>query len=432
MAKEFQHYAYVPAFTQAVQQPAQFANAFANTFGTYGGALSGLGNSAANAYGMYGAGLGNVATAMANERSAQYTANALAEQARQQSIGNLGAAGLGAFGSAANSALGAWAANQTAYNRAAADMHMANQSALSNYGASRNSALGQQAAALGGMTAGLGHASRIDRGESNAYASMGGGFGGGGGGGSGFSATGYGGSPVASGSYGGGMYGGMSGGGGGGMGGYRSSFSGPGPGFGGIASQGFSGMGQIGRNIMDPGIQSSITSEATAGRSQLDNQHYSSRGMPSEMLGQAFKGLSGLTGQNLGAIGAGMDQYYATANDPRNRPDFNSVLNRLTSGYGTANDTIRGFGTQLGDGYTAANANIGRMWDTSLGPMFEALTPEGEIRQQDRANELQRQINERDAQRRAPAVPWWVTAVNQARSNMGRPTYGEMVSMGYR
>lgn len=294
-----------------------------------GQATAGLGNAYSDAYGAYSTGLGNVATARAADRANFYNANALAEQARQGALGQLGAAGLGAYGSASNAALGAWATNQTAYNKALADMQAANQAAMSGYGASRNAALGQQSTALGSMASSLGNASRVDQGSM----SMGSSFGGGGGGG-GFNATGYDGEPVASGSYGGmgggGVLGGMAG----------SRMSGPGAQFGGVMAGGFGGMNNALSGIMDPGVMNRLDYGAAAGMQQLDNQHYTSRGMPSQMLDQTLGGLTGLSGMNINALQGGMNQYYATANDPRNRARFGDVLQGLGSGFNAATGGI--------------------------------------------------------------------------------------------
>jgi len=375
-----------PVRQEMMGQPGQFAGAFANTFGTLGQGLTGLGQSAANAYGVYGAGLGNVAQAMANERSNRYAADSAAEVARQMSVGNIGAAGLGAYGSAANSALGAWAANQTAYNQAAGNMHSANQNSLAAYGVGRDSALGQSAMAAAQLGTGLGNASRVD----SRYANMGSGYGGGGGGG-GFNAYGPGGA-VASGSFSGGM-GGM---GRGGMSVSGGSSSGPGPDFGGIVRSGFGSLDSAIRGITSSDVGNRISSEASAGRRQLDDQHYSSRGMPSQMLGQALEGLQALTGQNLSATSRGMDQYYASANDPRNRADFSGVLSQLGRGFDTTSGTLRDMRGDLNTGYGTANQNIGGVWNSSLGPLFEQMTPVGQVRQRDAANQLEAQIAARD------------------------------------
>lgn len=335
-----------------------------------GQATSGLGNAYSSAYGAYSTGLGNVATERANDRANFYNANALAEQGRQNALATLGSAGLGAYGSAANSALGAWSANQTAYNKSLADMQAANQAAMSGYGASRNAALGQQATALGGMASALGNASRTEQGNVNMPSTFGGGYGA-----NGFMATGYEDSPVADGSY-----TGMGGGGAlGGMIGNRSA--GPGPQFGAVAAGGFGGMDSVLGGIMDPGVMNRLDAGAAAGMQQLDNQHYASRAMPSQMLDQTLEGLAGLTDMNLGAIQGGMNQYYSTANDPRNRARFGDVMQGLGAGYNTATGGLN----------TLSRSIPG------------TLTPLQQTQESDAAAQLNREIMARDQQRMQPA-----------------------------
>lgn len=343
-----------------------------------GQATAGLGNAYSDAYGAYSTGLGNVATARAADRTNFYNANALAEQSRQGALAQLGSAGLGAYGSAANAALGAWATNQTAYNKALADMQAANQAAMSGYGSSRNAALGQYSTALGSMGSGLANATRTDQTSLSMPSAMGGGFGGGG-----FNATGYGGSPVAFGSY-----GGMGGGGGmlGGMSGTKTS--GAGPQFGAVASNAFGGMNNALAGIMDPSVIDSLNANSMAGSQQLDTQHYTSRGMPSMMLNQTLGGITGLTGMNIGALQGGMDQYYATANDPRNRARFGDVLQGLGSGFNTATGGIN---------------NLSRS-------IPGVLTPLQKAQENDAAAQFTKQVMARDAQpapapRPIPAAP---------------------------
>ena len=240
------------------------------------------------AYGGYAQGLGNVAGAQSNEASARYGANTMAEAARQAAAGNIGAASLGAYGGAANNAMQAWAANQSAYNKAASDMHAANQNALATYGVGRNSSL----ASLGGFGT-IGNFN----------------FGGGGGAG-GFSATGVNG-PIASGSYGGGGFG-------------------PGGGFV-QTGQSQSFLDTLRRDILSQ--DTAIPQQATAGRDQIDSAYYSNREAPQQMLDQALAGLSRLGGQGYRAGAQGMDQYYASANDPAMRTNYSGILDALRSGY---------------------------------------------------------------------------------------------------
>lgn len=336
-----------PIFQALYQQPGQFANAYGNVAQGYMQGLGGLGQSMANAYGAYGMGLGSVATARANEAGARYGANAMAEAARQAGLANVGSAALGAYGSASNAALGAWGANQQAYNNAAATMHAANQQGLSQYGQSQNNALG----GLGNAYAGLGRAQMA----SDALANFS--FGGGGGGGGGFRATGPNG-PVASGSYGGNGF----------------SFSGSGSRSGGsYPSQAMAGLDSLRGFITGNPMGGMLMSEAAAGRAQLDGQHPSSREMPSQMLGQTLSGLMQLSAPAYKQSSAGMDQFYA--NTQMDERPYQGILDRLTSGYGSASRQLGGLRSDMRSGFDSANANIGGMWNQSLGRLPEFQTP---------------------------------------------------------
>lgn len=307
--------------------------------------MSGLGNAFANAYGSMAGGLGSVANAMANERSNFYTSNAMAEAARQQALGNLSTAALNSYGGAANAAMGAWAQNQNAYNQAMSGLGMANQTGLSSYGASRNQALGQLGqsyANLGGKLAGA-----------SALQGMTMDFGGGGGGG--FSATGPGGT-VASGSYGGS----------GGGGGLRFS----GADVGQQLRPAFDGLESLRKDAMAGDITGSMNSNLQDGYNRLDLQHYTSRQMPSQMLGQTLSGLMQLGTQGYGSIGRGMDQYYAAQNDPRNRNDFSGLLDRLSTGYDQARGELRPFADRISSAFTASNSGIGAL----SGPLKDLYT----------------------------------------------------------
>lgn len=302
-----------PVASKAVEQPAMFAGHMANN------------------YGNYSAGLSSLAQAQANERSNWYGANAMAEAARQGAMGNIGSSMLGAYGGIGNSALAAWAQNQTAYNKAASEMHTANQTAMSQYGQSRNMALGQLGSAYGDVSNGLGRAAAVG----DLSANFGFGGGGGGGGGSGFSASGPGGG-IASGSFGGG----------GGMGGdgfygsiNRSTNNSMLP----MVSGGvFGGMGRVNDSLMDKDLPNRLDRGADLGRRQIDDQHYSSRMMPSMMMGQAAGDIANLGGMGIGASMAGMDQFYGVQTDPRNRADFSGVLSGLNSGFNSTRGDIRG------------------------------------------------------------------------------------------
>ena len=369
-----------PVLAELAKQPAGFANAFANVYGGYAGGLS------------------SAAQAMANERGSFYGANAMAEAARQGAVSNMGSSALGAYGSASNAAQGAWAANQQAYNKAASDMHVANQGAMSNYGVSRNNALGGLGSSYADMTGRLAGADAV----SNMSFGMGGG---GGGGGGGFSASGPGGQ-IASGSYGGGGDGGfsMSGGGSRGSGGSLGS----------LAGQGYGGLNQLQGNLMAQDITGRMDAGAAAGRGQIDAQHYSSREMPKEMLGQTLSGLMTLGDQGYRASSGGMNQFYATQNDPRNRADFSSVLNGLGAGY-------RNTGSQ-----------IDTLWDKSLGVTDLFSTPLQQAQRQREAGIYNQAAASRDraaryddaAARGDSSASWYAAQADaERRRAAGRPTY---------
>jgi hypothetical protein len=286
-------------YSTLYQQPANFAGAFSNTYGHQAGAL------------------GNMANAAANERSNLYGANAMAEAARMGALGNIGSAGLGAAGSASNAAMDAWAQNQMAYNQSLAGMQMANQNTLGTLGASRNQALSN----LGGAYGGIGRADIV----AGAMGGLDGGMGGQ------FSAGGAGG-PLADGTFSGGGTGAGGGGGGGG-------------------AAALAGLTDLQNNLMSPDILNAAMQGNDAGMNRLDQQHYSSRDMPSNMLGQSLSGLMTLTDMNSRNIGAGMDQFYG---------------NQQRAG-DQAMGALGGMLGSLNDGFNVTNQNIQGMWDNSLG-----------------------------------------------------------------
>lgn len=59
---------------------------------------------------------------------------------------------------------------------------------------------------------------------------------------------------------------------------------------------------------------------------RLDAEHYSSRGMPSQMLDQTFSGLGNLANQAYAQNSQGMNQFYGFAQDPANKGDYSGVL----------------------------------------------------------------------------------------------------------
>jgi hypothetical protein len=319
------------AYTQGL---GELGKSGAQTFGYLGQGLQGLGNAYTGAYGGYAGALGEIGKAMSSERSGFYNANATAEAARQAALGNIGTASLGSYGQAANSALGAWAQNQQAYNQALAGLGSSNQTALAQAAASRNAALGGMGGAYADLGGRLGAASALGNIS----------FGFGGGGGDGFSATGPGGT-IASGSYGGD---------GGGMSGYGTRVSDTSQ----LASMGvpaYGGLDRLQNNLMASDITGSMNANYTDSMDRLNAQHYSSRDMPSQMLGQTLSGLLTMGRDAYGQIGGGMNQYYATQDNPANRVNYGGILGQLSSGYqdasrnigGAQRDLMGGFGTTM-------------------------------------------------------------------------------------
>jgi hypothetical protein len=310
------------AYTQGL---GELGKSGAQTFGYLGQGLQGLGNAYTGAYGGYAGALGELGKAMASERSGFYNANAAAEAARQAALGNIGTASLGSYGQAANNALAAWAQNQQAYNQALAGLGGSNQSALGQAAASRNAALGSMGSSYADLGGRLGAASVL--GNINI------GFSGGDSGGDSFSATGPGG-PIASGSYGGG--------------GSRVSDTSQ------LESMGapaYAGLDRLQNNLMASDITRSMNANYTDSMDRLNAQHYSSRDMPSQMLGQTLSGLLAMGRDAYGQIRGGMNQYYGTQNDPANRVNYGGVLGQLSSGYRDASQNIGGAQRDLMGGF---------------------------------------------------------------------------------
>jgi hypothetical protein len=365
----------------------QIGNSAAQMYGSNAQGLAGMGNAYTQAYGAYGAGLGNVAGAMSNERANFYTANAQAEAARQMANANLGAAALGAAGGASSGALSAWAQDRTAYNKSLSDLAAANQMAMSSYGQSRNTALGGLGQSYADTTKGLGAAMSLG----NINFAMNGG--GGGAGDNGFLATGPDGQ-IASGSYGGGS----------GAGGFSASgsrTSNP-DNVTALTGPAYGGLGSLRDNLMAGDITGGMTSNYKTGLDALREDHARGENMPSSLLDQSFRGFKDLAGQGYAQTQGGMNQYYATQNDPRNKSDYSGILGQLASGYqgasggigsaqsamnsnynsgmnmlgglapqlgaglsGTLAD-LRGYGAQMGNGFAANNRNLGTL-GTQLG-----------------------------------------------------------------
>jgi hypothetical protein len=400
-----------PIFQELYKQPGVFAGALSNNYGSYAGGLAETGKSFANAFNAYGAGMGSIATARANENSARYGANAMAEAARQAGLASVGSAALGAYGSASNSALNAWAANQQAYNRSAADMHTANAQGMSNYGVSRNNALG----AMSGSYGDIGKAQVGASALSNLNFSMSDGSGGSGGGG--FSATGPGGS-IASGSYGGG-------GSGGGMN-FAGSSSRSSAGMG--AGQALTGLGRLRDAVTSSDIPDRMDRLGADGRRQLDDQHYSSREMPSQMLGQTLSGLMTLQAPAYGQSAAGMNQFYA--NTQPNERAYESMLGQLGGGFNQAGRQIGGVQRDLGGGFNTANQGVRGMWDDSLGRLPEFMTPaqreiasRGGVQERQRSQDMTR-LDRLTRMQQSPNVSagrqnWYASAADRVRRSLG-------------
>jgi hypothetical protein len=358
------------------QQPANFANAFGNAYNSYAQGMGG-------AYAAQAGGLGSIATALANERGNLYGANAMMEAARMGALGNLGSAGIGAYGSMGNAAMGAWAQNQNAYNNAAATMHAANQSGLAGYGAAnaaaQGNALASQASAAGNIGAArAGAMGQIGRAQIGANAIAGLGLGSPGFGGS-FSANGVGG-PIGSGSFSGqGIVPTPSP--GGGMGRFMTEADV----FGGGPLSGLSG------SVSDPGIVSGLQFNARAGMRQLDDQHYSSRGMPSQMMNQGLAGLLALTNQSQGALRSGANQFY-----DNQRYAGDQAMSRFDTLASGVQGGLGGAMMGLQSGFNTVGNQIQGMWDNSLANLPQFTTPSSQLRRARDAQMLQERYRNED------------------------------------
>jgi len=391
------------------------APATASGFTGFAQGLVGLGGAYANNYGAYASGLGNVAQAQANNESNKYGSRAMAEAARQSALGNIGSAALGAYGSAANSAMSAWAQNQMAYNKSLSEMQQANQQSMSNYGVSRNQALAGLAGAYGDAGGRLGAASAV--GDVSAT------FGDGGFNASGFNASGSS-SPIASGSYGspgGGFYGSI-------------TRTGNNSGVPDIASQTFGGLDRTRDSLMAGDITAALTRDADLGRMQLDDQHYSSRDMPSQMMDQALGGLLTMSRDGYGSSGLGMNQFYdslerAESADRMSTPDYSTLLGGLSSGFLHSGDQITGLRGDLGQGYQDFREDIGGMF---------RYDPAADVRKEREAEMLRRQYQGQDAQQllaeyagREHAIPHDIASAAGLRWDSGGTRYYDPRDLGY-
>lgn len=346
--------------------PGQFAGAMGNAYTGMAGWMGGIGNSFANLYGSNAAALASLAQARANEESDRRSASAMAEAARQGAIGNIGSSALGAYGGAANSALAAWAANQQAYNQSLASMHGADQQAMSQYGTGRNSALAALAAqygTLGKAQIGANALSNIDFNMSGSMPT-------------GMSAVGPDGA-IAGGSYSPMTFSG---------GGSRRSSGGGG------GESAFAGLDALRGDMMSQDVMDRMTGQAQSGAGRLDSQHYSSRGMPSQMLGETLSGLLQLQNPAYQNMNTGMNQFYAN-NGPSNGSFYDKLMGDLKSGYGDARKDITGAGNQISGGFGTVMKGMNDLWDKSMGrlPVFSGPSASA-ARDQARIADQQRHV----------------------------------------
>jgi hypothetical protein len=278
---------------------------------------------------------------------------------------------------------------------------------MSNYGVSRNNAMGTMSGAYGD----IGKAQIA----ADALAGLNFSMGGGGGGGGGFSATGPSGS-IASGSYGGG---------GGGMN-FSGSASRSSSGAGG--EQALAGLGSLRDSAMDPDMPNRMDRLGEIGRRQLDDQHYSSRGMPSQMLGQTLSGLMTLQAPAYGQSAAGMNQFYN--NSRPNDSAYQSMLGALQGGFNQAGQQIGGVQRDIGGGFSTANRGVRGMFDDTLGRLPEFMTPaQREVASRTGARERQRSrdMSRLDSLTRMAQSPnvsagrrdWYNSAADRVRRSMG-------------
>jgi hypothetical protein len=143
-------------------------------------------------------------------------------------------------------------------------------------------------------------------------------------------------------------------------------------------------------------ITGSMNNNLQDGYNRLDRQHATSRGMPSQMLGQTLGGLMQLSDRGYGESRGGMDQFYQAQTEKDGRPDYSGVLDRLTSGYNNVSSNLSElYGTAMNSGGGALRG----LFDSSLGKLDLFKTPmelAAQARQVDvlnRRNSLQDQID---------------------------------------
>ena len=102
----------------------------------------------------------------------------------------------------------------------------------------------------------------------------------------------------------------------------------------GVAEATFGGLGSVGDMLMSGDITGQLANDAQAGLDSLNNQHYSSRMMPSQMQNQSFGDLLTMGQQYINPVSMGMDQFYANA--ASGSPDYAGGINQF---YGAMADT---------------------------------------------------------------------------------------------
>lgn len=348
--------AYAQMFGAYPQALSGLYGSASNAFTGYGQALSGQSGAQANNYGSYAGGLGNIANAYANQASARYGANAMAEAARQGAAGNIGSAALGAYGNIGGQALQAWAANQQSYNNALSQMHGANQYSASQLGQSQNAALAGLGNAYAGAAGSLAPSTVASNIAFNFSDAGGGGFGGGGFGAYGPDGT------IGTGSYGGG------GGAGGGMNFTGSRTNNPGnlqP----LVDRTYGGIDAAREAVASGRSFQDLLNNGNAGLDRLDAQHYSSREMPGQMMQQGLSGLMALGDQAYGNSNAGMDQFYRNQQASDSSRQLNSLARQMGSGYYDSSNRIGQNSSALSGAwrdnraqYDASLQNLGNMY----------------------------------------------------------------------
>jgi hypothetical protein len=192
--------------------------------------------------------------------------------------------------------------------------------------------------------------------------------------------------------------------------------------------QALAGLGSLRDSAMDPDMPNRMDRLGEIGRRQLDDQHYSSRGMPSQMLGQTLSGLMTLQAPAYGQSAAGMNQFYA--NSQPNDSAYQSMLGSLQGGFNQAGRQIGGVQRDLGGGFNTANRGVRGMFDDSLGRLPEFMTPaQREVASREGAREQRRtqdmsRLDRLTRMAQSPNVSagrrdWYNSAADRVRRSMG-------------